>query len=78
MKAACPNCSVQHEVGAVVGGKLACATAGALFGHTVTRNPLAALACAGVGLVFGHVIDREIVPRCPACGVALQILAATL
>lgn len=78
MKAHCPNCKSSHDVGAAVGGKIAATLIGGAVGHAATRNPLVALGTALLGLAIGEVIDRDVIPRCPACGVALQVLAAAL
>jgi predicted RNA-binding Zn-ribbon protein involved in translation (DUF1610 family) len=78
VKAHCPNCSSTHDVSTAVGRKIAAALVGAAVGQAATRSPFAAV-CAGLlGLVIGEVIERTIIPRCPACGVALQVIAATL
>ncbi len=78
MKARCPNCSTSHDVGTAVGGKIAATLIGGAVGHAATRNPLIAVGTALLGLAIGEVIDREVVPRCPVCGVALQVLAAAI
>ena len=78
MKARCPTCSTTHDVGTAVGGKIAATLIGGAVGHAATRNPLVAVGTALLGLAIGEVIDRELIPRCPECGVVLQVLAATI
>jgi predicted RNA-binding Zn-ribbon protein involved in translation (DUF1610 family) len=74
----CPNCSTHHDVGAAVGGKVAATLAGAALGRAISRNPFVAGATALVGLAIGNFIDRDVIPRCPVCGVILQVLAGSL
>ena len=78
MKAHCARCSTTHDVGSAVGGKIVASLIGGALGHAATRNPLVAVGTALLGLALGEVIDREVIPRCPACGVALQVLAAAI
>ncbi len=74
MKAVCPNCAVINlTVGQQIGGRLACAAAGALFGGRVLKNPVAMLVCILVGLAIGNQIDTEVAKRCPQCGAILRI-----
>ncbi len=78
MKTRCPKCSSSHDVGTAVGGKIAATLIGGAVGHAATRDPMVAIVTALLGLVIGEVIDQVVVPRCPACGVALQVVAAAL
>jgi hypothetical protein len=78
VKAHCPNCSTIHDVGTAVSGKIAVMLIGGAVGHAAARNPVVVVGTALLGLAIGEVIDREVIPRCPACGVALQEPAATL
>jgi hypothetical protein len=61
-----------------VGGKLACSALGAAIGKAAIAHPLGAIACGLLGLALGDFIDREVIPRCPACGAVLQLIAATV
>jgi hypothetical protein len=61
-----------------VGGKIAATLIGGAVGHVATRYPFVAVGTALLVLAIGELIDREVIPRCPACGVALQVLAAAL
>jgi F0F1-type ATP synthase assembly protein I len=76
MQGRCCCCNSTHTLGDAVGGKIACSTLGAILGKAAIANPLGAIACALLGLMVGHFIDRAVVPRCPACGAVLEIIAA--
>jgi len=74
MQGMCPNCGlINLTVAQQIGGKLACAAAGAAFGSRVLKNPFAALLCTLVGLAIGNCIDTEVSKRCPQCGAILRV-----
>ncbi len=78
MKACCPKCNTTHDVGAAIGGKVVASLVAGAIGHATTRSPWVTVLTALVGFKIGELIDREVIPRCPTCGVALQVLAAAL
>jgi len=71
MRAYCPNCLVQFDLGTRVGGKVGGAVAGAIAGGA-TKHPTAVIVGAILGGLAGHWFDTEVLPRCPSCGVALR------
>jgi hypothetical protein len=71
------NCSSHGEttyVGAEVGAKLALGAAGMTAG-AIKKDPWMALGLGLVGAFMGHVlIDQHLIPACPECGQAIQII----
>jgi hypothetical protein len=77
MNAQCVGCGAVHDVGARVGFKLGLVSPAVLVGATVARkNPWLAVGMAVIGLLIGHYADQHILPTCPRCGTALQLLDA--
>jgi hypothetical protein len=74
----CPQCAQQFEIGARVGAKIGGAALGAYVGNRATEHWLGVLAGAVIGGVVGHVIDRTVLPTCPTCRVALEVLATVI
>jgi hypothetical protein len=74
----CKKCGHQQAVGERVMGKLGMAAALALVGGNATRNPFAALLGACVGAAVGHALDEHLLPTCPGCKVALQLVNTAL
>lgn len=54
------------------------AAAGAALGGGFTRHPFGILLGAVAGAVIGHAIDSAVIPRCQACGVALNLVNSVL
>jgi len=77
MRAYCPNCEGQLDLGVRVGAKIGGAIAGAAIGG-MTKNPLLVLLGMALGALLGHVADNEILPHCPKCRAALRAIDATL
>lgn len=74
MRGVCPNCGiVELTVAQQIGGRIACAAAGAMFGAGVMKHPAAALLCGLVGAAIGQRIDAELSKHCPKCGAILRI-----
>jgi outer membrane lipoprotein SlyB len=74
----CPRCGDETEIGTLVGAKIGGAAAGAAVGGYATEHWLGMLAGAAVGAAVGHVIDEQVLPRCPACRVALEVVNVML
>ena len=78
----CRRQGYQHAAnpnpGMLVFGKVGGLAAGAALGGGVSKHPVGAALGAAVGLAFGHLIDELVTPKCPACGVALQVLATVV
>lgn len=74
----CPQCARQFELGARLGAKIGGAALGAYVGKRATEHWLGVLAGSVIGGVIGHVIDRSVLPTCPACRVALEVLATVI
>lgn len=76
MKAKCTNgnCGAVHDLGARFFGKLGGAAAGAALGGA-SKHPVGVVLGALSGMLVGHLIDEYVVPACPSCGAALQILS---
>lgn len=74
----CPQCGDQSEIGTVVGAKIGGATAGAIAGGFATDHWFGVLVGATVGAAIGHVLDEQVLPTCPACRVALEVVNVML
>jgi hypothetical protein len=76
MIAKCPCCKHKVDVGTRVGGKLGLATAGAMLGAgALKKNPLLTLALVAGGAMLGNWVDNNVLPDCPSCRVALQLVS---
>ena len=73
MKATCPRCDHEFELGKLVGAKLGAAL-GCIAGATASRGLRGALVGAAVGGAVGHLMDSEAAPRCPECDIELSLL----
>lgn len=73
----CRSCGHTSTAATQVFAKVGLGGAGLLFG-SATRNPLGALIGVCLGAAIGHYIDRELLPRCPGCGIALNVLGTAL
>jgi hypothetical protein len=72
-KAHCRKCGYSTQLGARVGWKVglgltALATGGA------SRSRLSSVLGGLAGLALGHYLDTHLLPDCPRCQVALQVL----
>ncbi|WNG41544.1 hypothetical protein F0U61_53585 [Archangium violaceum] len=75
MIAKCPCCKYKVDVGTKVGGKLGLAAAGAMLGANVfKKEPLMTLALIAGGAMLGNWVDNNVLPDCPSCRVALQLV----
>lgn len=74
MKGYCRNCNKNVDVGARVGWKLGVATAGVLLGRGTSKHPLGFIVGGLTGLAIGHAIDTQVLPKCPACQAALEVI----
>lgn len=74
----CKKCGPQKKSGQRVMGKLGMAVALGLVGGTAGKHPLAAILGAGLGAALGHMLDESVLPSCPGCGVALELVDAIL
>jgi hypothetical protein len=74
----CKKCGHNQHVGERVMGRLGMAVALGLMGGKAVKHPLAALLGASIGAAIGHVLDESVLPKCPGCGIALQLVEAAL
>lgn len=74
----CPKCGEQTDLGSRVAAKVGGAVLGAALGGQSTRHWLGAPVGALLGGAIGHVIDEEVLPSCPRCRVALEVIDAVL
>lgn len=74
----CPRCNQQVEIGQMVGAKIGGAALGAYFGDRATDHWLGVIFGAVLGGAIGHVIDKAVLPVCPTCRLALEILDAMI
>jgi len=74
MRAKCPMCKKEFDLGERVLGKIGGAIAGGMLVGGATEHPLGVLAGALAGGLLGHWIDTEVLPTCPTCVTALEIL----
>ncbi|MBZ4419052.1 hypothetical protein [Myxococcus sp. RHSTA-1-4] len=77
-KAICTTCNhtqTTDHLGARLGGKLGLAAAGIMLGATVAKkNPLLPILFGVGGALLGHAVDTNVLPTCPSCRVALQLV----
>lgn len=70
----CPSCKKTQDLGERIFGKLGGLLAGSLLGGGASKHPLGvALGIIG-GVGLGHLIDTRLLPNCPSCGVALELI----
>lgn len=74
MKAFCPCCRREHDLGARVSYKAVGVGLSLVGAKYIIKNPLAALAAVFGALAAGHLADRYLLPACNACGGALHAL----
>jgi len=75
MNAACEGCRSVHDVGARLGWKLGLGMPAMLMGaRFAQKNPWLGVGFALLGLALGHYADQNILPQCPTCGRALQLV----
>jgi hypothetical protein len=74
----CPACKCTHPVSVKHTGKIAGAPIGAAIGRLVDRSPWAPVIGGLVGILAGEIADRTILPRCPTCGLALELIGAAV
>lgn len=77
-KGHCPKCRCEHPIPRSHAGKAVGAAIGATLGRTVDRSLPAALIGGLLGALAGEIVDREIVPKCPTCGTALELIRAAI
>jgi hypothetical protein len=74
-KAKCTNCGHTQHLGEKVGWKIAMAAGGAALGAgAMKKHPLAMLGLGLLGAAVGHAMDTNLLPNCPNCRVALQLV----
>ena len=69
----CPNGHGTFNIAKKVFGKVGGALAGAAAGGAL-KNPVAVVLGIVTGVAIGHYIDESVLPKCPTCQVALQVL----
>jgi len=74
----CRACGCDHPISTQHIGKLAGAPIGAAIGKAVSRSPWAPLVGMVAGTLAGEIADRTILPKCPTCGAALEVIAAAV
>ncbi len=74
----CPQCGEETEIGTLVGAKIGGAAAGAIAGGYATDHWVGVLVGVAVGAAIGHVIDEKVLPTCPGCRVALEVVNVML
>jgi hypothetical protein len=45
-----------------------------MVGGSALKHPIAAIVGAGIGAALGHALDENVLPSCPSCRLALQIV----
>lgn len=76
MKGHCTNCNQNFELGERVGWKIGVAAAGLALGGGVAKHPLGAILGGLAGFAIGHVVDTQVLPNCPTCQRALELVAS--
>jgi outer membrane lipoprotein SlyB len=71
--AGCPTCHQTFRLGSRVGGKVGGLLVGAAVGGATKRPGLMLLASV-FGALVGHWVDDKVLPSCPECRVALQVV----
>jgi hypothetical protein len=66
------------NVGAEYGAKLGMGIAGAALGGGATKHPVGVAIGGLLGTLIGHAFDVTVVPRCPTCGLVLQLIGPAL
>lgn len=74
MQARCRNCKKNVDLGARVGWKLGVATTGLVLGRGASKHPLGFILAGLAGLAIGHAIDTQVLPNCPTCRAALEVI----
>lgn len=58
-----------------MGGKIAFGLGAAALGAgAAKKHPLGMLAIVALGAAIGHMVDTNVLPNCPSCKVALQLI----
>lgn len=74
MKAKCPKCQQQVELGARVGWKVGATLLGGAIGKS-TGSGLGGMLIGGLlGAAAGHLLDATVLPNCASCQVALHLV----
>lgn len=69
----CPEGHGPYTIGAKVLGKIGGALIGGAAGGA-TRNLWGTLAGVVIGTLIGHAVDKSVLPRCPECGLILELI----
>lgn len=74
MKAKCPKCQQQVELGARVGWKVGATLLGGAIGKNASSGLGGMLIGGLLGAAIGHFFDAAVLPNCASCQVALQLV----
>ena len=76
MRATCPQCSTEHDLGTRFMGKLLLGGSVASLSCDFKRDPVGAFMRLSLAVAAGHIVDTVLLPRCPECAAALRLLHA--
>jgi hypothetical protein len=75
MTAKCPSCGSTQNLGTRVLGKLAMPAVVAVFGRNAFKRHAITMVLLELGaLAFGHYLDTNVLPNCPTCQVAMEVV----
>lgn len=74
----CPKCQCEHPISNKHTGKMAGVAIGAAVGKLADKSPWAPVVGGLIGIALGEAADRTILPKCPTCGTALELISAAI